>query len=264
MRLGRTIVRSIILLVIIWICIQLIGKYCFIVVRGDSMEPTLYSGDLLLVKKFPDTRKVSSKNSKFRIIASRLIINPSNDLINNNNIVILNQPYKYDQKIVKRCVGLPGDQVYLRSLDSLIVYSKSDSLTLYTSGLCFDLLNLRDSYLCSDTDYELKDNFSSSERKIRIPSNGYKIQLEKDCYQKYQKLFNSYTNIFFDESKNVFYKNGGMITEYIFECDYFYLIGDNMQNSYDSRQLGAYPKEFIFGKVVSIFSCHREAMIREK
>lgn len=256
MKSGRTIIRLVISLLIIWICIQIIGRYCFIVVSGDSMEPTLFSGDLLFVKKFPEARNISGQNPKLEIIASRFIIKTGNDSIKNNDIVILTQPFKYKKKIVKRCVGLPGDLICNISQDSLIVYKKSDIFMLYTSGFPISQYDFTNTNLYSKTVCEEMEDFSSIERKIRIPSEGYHVQLKQACYQTYEEIFSNYTTIDFDEADSVFYQNGEIINEYIFKHDYFFLIGDNMLNSYDSRQLGAFPKKFIFGKVLSIFSCH--------
>ena len=43
------------------------------------------------------------------------------------------------------------------------------------------------------------------------------------------------------------------ITQYRFEKDYYFVAGDNMANSQDSRYWGMLPEEYIVGKVVRIW-----------
>jgi signal peptidase I len=43
------------------------------------------------------------------------------------------------------------------------------------------------------------------------------------------------------------------IRDYIFEKDYYFVLGDNRKNSIDSRYFGYIPKEWIIGKAFMIY-----------
>lgn len=175
------------------------------------MEPTICSGDLLVAKRLNISRNLSLQNSKIKNILSRLIIPTANNTINSNDIVILNQPYKYKSRIVKRCVGMPGDIVCIKSMDSISVRN-NDVLTLYTPNFPLEKTNNWKNTYYSNLYNEEIENDSINARKIRIPSNGYRIQLKKSCYYNYKEIFNRYTHIEYDKESNKFYKNGILVS----------------------------------------------------
>src|ERR1035437_7981684 len=65
-------------------------------VNGISMEPTLHTGNILLVWKFPQTW-AEITNSQY--IPSRA------------NIIILEKTQISEEQLVKRVIGLPGDSI---------------------------------------------------------------------------------------------------------------------------------------------------------
>jgi len=239
-------------LIMICVCFQIFGSVSFIIVRGDSMEPTLSSGDILIAKRLSISSNISLQNSKVRNALTKFIFPAGNNTIKSNDIVILNQPYKYQKRIVKRCIGLPGDLVCIKSIDSILVYHKNATSTLYTSKFPLGLTDHRSNTFFSNIYKIEKEDDLNIERRIRIPSNGYQIQLRESNYNNYKDIFNRYARIDFDKVSNEFYKNGNIIDNYEFDQNYFFMLGDNMSISQDSRQSGAFPEEFIFGKVLLV------------
>ena len=216
------------------------------------MEPALSSGDLLIVKRFNESKTNNLQNSKVRTLQKKLIFPKVNTTIKNNDIIILHQPYKYQKRIIKRCIGLPGDVVYIISMDSILVSNNKDVTTLYTSDFSKQHSDPGTITYCSRTYSEIIDCCSTFEKRIQIPSKGYRVQLEKLCYRNYKEIFNRYTSIDYDNINNKFYKSGNLIFNYEFDQNYFFMLGDNMSISQDSRQNGPFPEEFILGKALLV------------
>ena len=58
--------------------------------------------------------------------------------------------------------------------------------------------------------------------------------------------------------KEELYINDKKITSYVFEQDYYYLMGDNRHASHDSRYWGFVPKKNLIGKMVTFIGNNSE------
>lgn len=73
------------------------------------------------------------------------------------------------------------------------------------------------------------------------------------CMMRYKSL------IEWEQQKKSFCKDGhiylndSLITEYIFQENYYFMSGDNMENSRDSRYWGVLPESYIVGRVILIW-----------
>ncbi|MGC6413671.1 MAG: signal peptidase I [Bacteroidia bacterium] len=89
-----------------------------------------------------------------------------------------------------------------------------------------------------------------------LPKRGETIQLSPQNWDWYKLAIQEYEgrdDII--ESEGKFYKNGGSesITEYTFKYGYYWMMGDNRYNSYDSRMWGYVPEDHILGKPLFTF-----------
>lgn len=85
---------------------------------------------------------------------------------------------------------------------------------------------------------------------ILIPFAGMKIKLDSITFQLYKGLFLKYENVKVEQKKGIFLIDGVENNLYIFKKDYYFMMGDNRDNSIDSRYFGLIPKECIEGRVV--------------
>ncbi len=88
---------------------------------------------------------------------------------------------------------------------------------------------------------------------IVIPKKGMKIQLTPENIALYKELIRSHegnTGVAFDEDGAM--RNGKKIQSYIFNCNYYFVMGDNRPGSSDSRFWGFVPESHIIGKAVLI------------
>ena len=164
------------------------------------------------------------------------------------DIVIFRYPKNPNDHYVKRCVAIAGDEViytqhslYLRPHegDAYILehYPKAKIVTLA------DRLWVKDPY---------KDNYPGIQYKperysvFELMLHHLNYNQELAMFPTYiPKLADSKTYIVNDRPINAFYKK--------IEADHYFMVGDNRDNSNDSRIWGAVPYRLIIGKPAVIW-----------
>lgn len=85
-----------------------------------------------------------------------------------------------------------------------------------------------------------------------IPARGETLKLNADNYTLYERCIRNYEGNTLDMRDGVIYINGAPATEYTFKMDYYMMLGDNRDNSADSRYWGLVPEDHIIGKPVLV------------
>lgn len=99
------------------------------------------------------------------------------------------------------------------------------------------------------------DNFGP----IYIPKKGVTVKLDEYSIPFYKRIISEYEGNQLDIFGDNYYINGEKVDSYTFKQDYYWMMGDNRQNSLDARRWGYVPFDHVVGKPVFIwFSWEKE------
>lgn len=306
---------------------MVIGLY---VIPSGSMEPTLLTGDFVLVSKIhygartpatplqipithqtiPGT-KIPSYLDWIELPQYRL---PGLSKIQRNDIIVFNTPEGHKQPPdlrdywIKRCTALPGDLVHIahkqlyvnkaladpadrvqycyfmktKRILTAAFFERNDirnpvpvtvldreGYTIYTTpSKVQQLTAVLPTYIqsvdpiedkegdfpssCYPFDPTLgwtKDNFGP----LRVPNKGMVMQITPQNIRLYRhtiEKFEGRKNIKFTQTEC--WIDGQPVTHYTFGKDYYFAMGDNRDQSHDSRFVGFIPEDYIVGKAVMV------------
>lgn len=238
----RILVQFCVFLIII-IAIVLIRIYIFgiFIIPSSSMAPTLLPGDYILVSKMSYGPRVI--NVWKLLIDKKLKYNWYKGWgeINKGDVFVFNFPqYRtlnnkypdiYGGTIVKRCYGIPGDLVVIKNerIKNKGFLAKAN-LFPYDNTLSWTIANYGPLWVPGEGQAMFLNTKTAKHYKDVLLYEGYKVKLYNDS------VF--LNNIF---AKSVTFKN-----------NYFFMVGDNFYDSYDSRYWGFVPEKNIVGKAVFV------------
>lgn len=93
------------------------------------------------------------------------------------------------------------------------------------------------------------DNFGP----IYIPKRGSTVSLTKKTLPFYKRIIQEYERNNLHITEKGIFINGKQTSEYTFKQDYYWMMGDNRQNSLDARKWGFVPFDHVVGKPVFIW-----------
>lgn len=138
---------------------------------------------------------------------------------------------------IKRLLGMPGDTINF----------EADILSI-------NKIKITESYVQTKKG---RYNFSATtaldalfSKDYIIPYKGMKIFINEDTIKIYKLLIEEIEGKKITRYKSDFYINGILLKQYIFPEDCFYVLGDNRNNSKDSRSYGAISQKNIRGVVI--------------
>ncbi|MDR2809066.1 MAG: signal peptidase I [Tannerellaceae bacterium] len=242
LRIGINILFYACVAVIIWLFLHVFFYASFRVPTG-SMEPEIWPGDYVLVNKLILGARLFNLMPTLRLEQVDIHRAPGIRKIRRNDVVVFNTPYPHSEErmemhilkyLIKRCVGLPGDSLRIEN-----GYYRVE-------GVDEPLGNPEQQRLRPENRWP--GNLYEPVRSC-IPAKGDTVPMNREHYILYKSLIEWETKgeLTLREDTNV-YLNNRLIRNYIFDCDYYFMAGDNVQNSIDSRYWGLVPGDYIVGK----------------
>lgn len=274
-------------------------------IHTASMKSTLNEGDLLFINKlaygprFPITpasigiKGASFFDSLFYVNYFRL---PGYSTVQRNDIIIFNLPTEpnkpIDQKTeyVKRCIGLPGDSVFIEKakvyVNHIEIKEERGVLKRYYSNaeIKNGLLN-EDNYLfLSEIQLDSLKNKTSSSTEVLatlpvsmytpnffphnslikwnpdnfgplyIPQKNHSIILSAQNMVLYGDALLNYEKVKIESKNDSTFIDGKYQKSYVFKMNYYFVLGDNRYNSIDSRYWGLVPESHLIGRIGHIFN----------
>lgn len=224
-------------------------------VQTGSMENTVMTGDFVFANKFIYSAK-SPQYLPFTNIRIPFLQLPAVAHPKTGDVVVFDWPGNRDQvraddheNYVKRCIGTPGDtvQVINRILyvnHQMIPFppnTKFETATVYPEGY-------PDPEIFPVATNFNQDNYGP----IIVPKRGDVVQLDGTTIARWKTFVEreGHTCKFSGLSLLV---DGKPVTNYAVERNYYFMMGDNRENSLDSRFWGFVPEQSIIGKALIVY-----------
>lgn len=254
-------------LVLVWILLQVTCIATF-KIPSDSMEPALLDGDNILVNKCVMGGRLFNVWDALGDKEVDIYRLPGLGKVKRNDVLVFNFPYleqRWDsiafrvmKYYVKRCVALPGDTFeisrghykvygYISELGN--VESQDNLMRIVERGREVDYGIVMRGYPYSDiVDWDIM-NFGP----LYLPAKGDVIEMTPKHVALYRNA------IEWEQKKKLLLRgdtvllNDSVIHTYRFKENYYFVAGDKVMNSQDSRYWGLLPEPFIVGKAVRIW-----------
>ena len=239
--------RTSILLIMVFVLLRILICVKYTILSG-SMLPSIQVGESVCISKLLYGWRIksfwtNSSDKFYRIPGIRKIVP--------GDIIVFNAPFSEynigtirfnpDMKYCKRVLGTPGDRIgtvdghcwndkVLRPIGVLEEQNKLswifDSLFIWRQT--YNVIPMK----------ELSWNIKNWGPLI-VPQKGLSIELDTFSLELYRPIIEYETGEVLSEQ----------MFEYTFNKNYFYVVGDNVIDSYDSRYWGFIPEDYIIGIV---------------
>ncbi|MEM1001905.1 MAG: signal peptidase I [Bacteroidota bacterium] len=253
-------------------------------VQSSSMKNTLFPGDLILVNKIEYGPRLPKSLDQVPLLDLffRKIPNDAQENLNpslkdyirlkgygkyqNGDLVVFDHPSK-SKSLIKRCIGIPGDTVEIVEgrikINSIRFVEPQTIISQKPLGFSFDISDIETDSIEKITPFELKNTswISYTQEPVVLPRRNQTITIDEENFRKYNHIINTYEHV----GHSLEWKDGKcfsgekIVLDYTFKKSYFFFLGDNRNNSSDSKIFGSIPEEKIIGKVsFTIYSSRRQ------
>lgn len=251
-------VRDYVHILLVAVFVALLLKACVVeasLIPTESMQYTLWPGDFVLVSKISYGARTPA-GLPLTDLALPLFRFPGFTTPQRGDVVVFNLPSfarvaesGHHTRYVKRCVALPGDtlriknrRVFVNGEEVIVPSARGASRHLLPQGYGDPRMFPRGSGFNED-----------QYGPIAVPRRGDTLRLSPSTFLMYRDLIvheghsvavNAHDSVLID---------GHPSATYVVQKNYYFVMGDNRENSYDSRFWGFLPEDEIIGKAVLVY-----------
>jgi signal peptidase I len=244
---------------------------CSFKVPSYSMYPAIEPGDFIMVnKQIPGPRVYRDINNiKFdgRVQTKRF---KGIRAVRRNDILVFNFPYTTWEKIdmnlnvnyVKRCIAIPGDTF---CIENGIYKVKNEPSEILGNLPHQQQLSKKgqaefspDSWYCFPHDTLLYNWDIKNFGPLYVPKTGDCMPIDTLNYILYRNLITYETNKPVTIKEGKIYLGEETIDRYSFRMNYYFMSGDWIFDSRDSRYWGLLPEDHIVGKAIIVWKSKDE------
>ena len=250
-------------LIIMGILLQ-ITTFASFRVPTDSMQPTLLPGDNILVNKSIMGARIFDIWEAAEEKEVEIHRMPGFGKVKRNDVLVFHYPYPHKNDslsmhllkyYVKRCIALPGDTMgiehghyYIKGVNEPVGNVEAQKRISRLDkddarGVVMDAYPW-DKYL----NWTIQD-FGP----LHVPARGQTVAMDSTAVKLYRKLIEWEQKKPIERAGNKVYLGDSLIQEYRFRENYYFMGGDNMANSKDSRYWGLLPEPYIVGVATRIW-----------
>jgi signal peptidase I len=207
-------------------------------IPSSSMENTLLVGDFLLVNKFLYGAQLPFTDARL----------PALKAVAQGDVVVFKFPRDKETTFIKRCVAVAGQTIEIKNK---VVFVDDVEQAFPIEAKFSDTFESN-----GKSDRAIFPSFSTFNRdnygKVRVPKKGDVITLDEQSFHLYKFLLE-------DEGHSAslmggtVYVDGKPTATYQVKENYYFMLGDNRDNSHDSRYWGFVPESHIIGSALLIY-----------
>ena len=243
------------LLAVVWVLLQ-VTSFTSFRVPSPSMYPTLIPGDCILVNKWLMGARIFDIWEAVEDKDVEIYRLPGIRKVKRDDVLVFHYPYPVREDsismdmllyYVKRCIGLPGDTVEIRKGCYWINGTRKDNRWARMDTR--QELRWRD-----DRQWNVALGWTVQQLgPLPVPARGQEVVMDTLTARMYGRL------IAWEQKKPLSVRDEGvylgdsLIRSYRFCENYYFMSGDNLDNSKDSRYWGLVPEPYIVGVATRVW-----------
>ena len=244
-----TLAFGICVLAVVWVLVQ-VTSFTSFRVPSPSMYPTLVPGDYILVNKWLMGARIFDLWEAVEDKEVPIYRLPGIRKVKRNDVLVFHYPYPHKNDslsmdmllyYVKRCIALPGDTVEIRKGCYWINGTRKDKRWVR--------MDTRPEPAWEDEkQWNTALGWTVQQLgPLLVPARGQEVVMDTLAAKMYGRL------IAWEQKKPLTVCDGNvclgdsLIRTYCFKENYYFMGGDNLDNSNDSRYWGLVPEPYIVG-----------------
>lgn len=252
------------MMIIVLTIIMKVFLFASFKIPTPSMEPSIMAGDHILVNKLALGPRLYENFGFLKGKKTKMKRMKGMHKVKRNDVLVFDFPYKTSDKIrqggnvfyVKRCVAIPRDTFYI---DNCIYKVKGLNESLGNSTKQVELSKRNEEFFNEDILNIFPKDTTTFHWTIKnfgplyVPGKGDNIKINSANVLLYKNIIEYETEKNISIKNDLVYFGDSVINEYTFQQDYYFMVGDLVHDSQDSRYWGLLPDDLVVGKATIVW-----------